>query len=662
MISSIAWVRRGAAARVPTTEAGLHEVMAGQAPAEPAMAAASSSSSQRGKAAGKRRSAEDEADEEDDDEEATPVLTAGNIMYYRSNKEDPNITINEDEDIDSEIDDYEITETDLVLLGARSDEQLSNLEVYIYEEPVDNLYPHHDIPLPVFPLCVAWLDHHPAAAAGASSSTSRPRGNYAAVGTFAPYIEIWDLDVIDALEPVCVLGAEAAAAAADSQFTSAAAEALAASERQKGSKKDGAAGEGAAGKKPKRKKKLGGASGGPQGHTDAVMCLSWNTLKPNLLASGSADATVRLWDLDGDVGGSTMALTQHTDKVQALAWHPTEAAGLLSAGFDKRAIAVDVRAPAGPTAREWQLTADAERVRWSPGGMSFVVSSEDGLVKCFDIRHSGGGASGGAVWSLQAHSGATAALDFCPAASDILATGGQDKLVKVWSVSGAKPEIVGRRNMGLGAIFDVSFASDSPTLLGAGGASGKLGVWNTLELEAMQERFPTAVAALDEDGRVLSNAVAGMGALDVNSSDEDDDDDDGREHYGGNAIVRGEVGAAAAASSAGRATSAKGGGARDSGMSANGGGGMSSGKAAAGSKGKAVARDVEMDDEEDEDEEEDEEDEEDEAVAPAVLEQTARESEAAAHRARVEAALAAAAKKARRGKPKNKAKAAKKGR
>jgi len=153
------------------------------------MAAASSSSSQRGKAAGKRRSAEDEADEEDDDEEATPVLTAGNIMYYRSNKEDPNITINEDEDIDSEIDDYEITETDLVLLGARSDEQLSNLEVYIYEEPVDNLYPHHDIPLPVFPLCVAWLDHHPAAAAGASSSTSRPNGNYAAVGTFAPYIE-----------------------------------------------------------------------------------------------------------------------------------------------------------------------------------------------------------------------------------------------------------------------------------------------------------------------------------------------------------------------------------------------------------------------------------------------------------------------------------------
>ena len=41
-----------------------------------------------------------------------------------------------------------------------------------------------------------------------------------AVGTFAPHIEIWDMDVLDALEPVAVLGAagiEAAAAAAEEE-------------------------------------------------------------------------------------------------------------------------------------------------------------------------------------------------------------------------------------------------------------------------------------------------------------------------------------------------------------------------------------------------------------------------------------------------------------
>jgi len=631
MISSIAWVRRGAAAPVPVTEEALDEA-GGVAAAEPV---AISKSGGGKKAAGKRRAdPEDDDDDSDEGEASARAMTAGNLMHYRSNADDPNITINEDDDLDSEIDDYEINSTDLVLLGARSDEQLSNLEVYVYEEPVDNLYPHHDIPLPVFPLCVAWFDFHPAAAEGSSSSMSRPRGNYAAVGTFAPYIEVWDLDVLDALEPVCIVGAEAAAAMADSQFTSHAAEALAASERQ-------AAGGGKRRedkKSAKRKKKLGaGTAGGPQGHTEAVMCLAWNPLQPNCLASGSADTTVRLWDLEADIGGSTLSMTRHTDKVQALAWHPSEASALLSAGFDRRAIALDVRAPDGPTARQWRLSADAERLRWSPDGFSFVASTEDGLVKCFDVRKGGGKDSSpddGCLWSLQAHTGATSALDFCPGASDILATGGQDKLVKLWTVGGAEPSLVGRRNMQLGAIFDVSFSPDSPTILGAGGASGKLGVWNTLELEGMQERLPQAEAALGEDGRVLSGAVAGMGKMDVNSSDDEDDDE-----------VQRRRGAQAGASSAAGSSAAVAGGKKS---------GASKGKA----DGKAAAEEMDEDHEDDEDDDDDDEegddDDDEEDEAPVMTEQTEREAQEAAHAARVSAALAAAAKKARRGKSKGK--------
>ena len=290
MISAIAWVRRGAASRLPRTEGALDEGVLEDVSAEGGSATAAASSSE---ASGKRRMDKDDDSDSDaeEDEHRLQKLAAGNLMYYGSNTQDPNLQVREDDDNDSELEDFEIGPTDLVLLGARSDDQLSNLEAYVYEEPADNLYPHHDIPLPVFPLCVAWFDFRPGGAPG--------RGNFAAIGTFEPYIEVWDLDIMDALEPYAVLGGEAAALAAEEQFTAHAAEALVASSRQKHG--SAAAAERAAGKQkaPKRKKKLGGGSG-PQGHTDAVMCLAWNPLQPNALASGSADCTVRLWDLEGD--------------------------------------------------------------------------------------------------------------------------------------------------------------------------------------------------------------------------------------------------------------------------------------------------------------------------------------------------------------------------
>lgn len=336
-----------------------------------AEALTSSSSSGKRRAKGKGRGADSSDDDDSDDDNKLEALTTGNLMFHSSNKADPHLKVREeDEEIDSEVDDFEISPTDLVLLGARSDEQLSNLEAYVYEEEADNLYPHHDVQLPVFPLCLAWLDFAPGGGGGGGGR------NFAAVGTFAPYIEVWDLDVIDALEPVAVLGAEAAAAAAEEQFTSHAAEALAASERQKG---------GGEGKRAGRKKKKTAAAGSarpdaPEGHSDAVMCLGWNPLQRNCLASGSADTTVRLWDLEGSCAGSLSALRHHSDKVQTLAWHPTEAPALLSAGFDRRAIAVDVRTPDG-SPHEWALSADAERVAWSPSGTSFIASTEDGYVR-----------------------------------------------------------------------------------------------------------------------------------------------------------------------------------------------------------------------------------------------------------------------------------------
>ena len=60
-------------------------------------------------------------------------------------------------------------------------------------------------------------------------------------------------------------------------------------------------------------------------------------------------------------------------------------------------------------------------------------------------------------------------------------------------------------------MFDIKFCADAPTLLGVGGGKGKVGIWNILELEVIQQHMPQARAALGEDGRVMGGAMAGEG-------------------------------------------------------------------------------------------------------------------------------------------------------
>jgi len=250
------------------------------------------------------------------------------------------------------------------------------------------------------------------------------------------------------------------------------------------------------------------------------MALAWNETARHVLASGSADHTVRVWDLNGNPDQSTLALSHHADKVQALAWHPSEPSILLSAAFDRRACVLDVRAPASLTG--WTLSADVEAVAWQPGGSTlFATCTEDGRLAGFDTRR-----PDTALWAVQAHRKAASSVDFNHAAHGVLATGGVDKTAKLWSVEGAEPELLASRDMKLGKVFDVRFCADAPALLAVGGSTGKLGVWNTIETEGMQARLPNAEAPLDSEGRVLGDAVAGMGALAVNSSEDEDDDDD----------------------------------------------------------------------------------------------------------------------------------------
>ena len=77
------------------------------------------------------------------------------------------------------------------------------------------------------------------------------------------------------------------------------------------------------------------------GHEDAINALSFNPASEYVLATGSADKSIGVWDLR-NLKSKLHALVGHNDSVTSLAWHPFEEAILGSSSYDRRVIFWDL--------------------------------------------------------------------------------------------------------------------------------------------------------------------------------------------------------------------------------------------------------------------------------------------------------------------------------
>lgn len=351
-----------------------------------------------------------------------------------------------DED-DDDKQDAIFKDTDLVFAVARADQDEPKFELFIFDDPQDNIYVHHDANVAAYPLCSTWL--------------SDGQLSMLAVGTMLPFIEIWPLDVMDAVEPAALLGG---CVNSDDNYKR---------------------------KKPKK------SALKPNSHSDAVLSLDWNTNAQHILASGSADHTIKLWDLNKQ---DTIGTYKEGCNIQALQFHHTEESLLLSGGFDGNVLIRDCRQP-NATAIRWNVSEVVERVEWCYHTQSIVASTSSGLIGCFEARMN----APTPVWHLQAHDAETT-FSLSRHLPGLMATGGKDGFVTLWDIrdqalqqltpemgqqlrvpqtnasEGQRvPTQIVSKNHKTGSVLGLRFHPNSPAVVGACGAKGEPLVYTITE-------------------------------------------------------------------------------------------------------------------------------------------------------------------------------------
>ncbi|KAM9149085.1 LOW QUALITY PROTEIN: coronin-1A [Pangshura tecta] len=127
------------------------------------------------------------------------------------------------------------------------------------------------------------------------------------------------------------------------------------------------------------------------GHTAPVLDIEWCPHNDNIIASGSEDCTVMVWEVPD--GGLVRPLTEplvtlegHSKRVGIVAWHPTAQNVLLSAGCDNAVLLWDVGS--GQALRELRdLHPDTiYSVAWSRDGSRLCTSCRDRRVRVIEPR------------------------------------------------------------------------------------------------------------------------------------------------------------------------------------------------------------------------------------------------------------------------------------
>ncbi|NET24110.1 tetratricopeptide repeat protein [Okeania sp. SIO1I7] len=199
-----------------------------------------------------------------------------------------------------------------------------------------------------------------------------------------------------------------------------------------------------------------------QAHSEGVSCLA---ISPDgqILASGSYDDTVKLWQLS--TGAEISTFTEHSDDVESVVFHP-DGEILASGSYDR-------------TIKLWQLSTgkkirtlrghsnDIESLAFSPNGQILASGGDDNQIKLWQVS------TGNELHTLTGHSQRVWSVAFSND-GQMLASGSGDNTIKIWHLATGQEVKTLRGHSGY--VSAVAFSTDGEILV-SGSDDNTIKLW-----------------------------------------------------------------------------------------------------------------------------------------------------------------------------------------